>query len=152
MQGCFIEKFCLVEIGSLCLGTKILKFLQSIFAIRYYLPLEKAVALYLNKLESLNNSRMLCAKFGWNWPIGFSNFINVFPLFPYNVHLKKSVALYLNKCLWIFFIQGYFVSSLLEIGPMLLEKQMKCEMFTTTMTTYNKRPKGHITHLRVQIN
>ena len=43
---------------------------------------------------------MPCAKFGWNWPSGSSS---------------------------EYFTQGYFVPSLLEIGPVLvvLEKKMK---------------------------
>ena len=43
--------------------------LTCISLIRYNLPLEKGVALHLNKIES-PHPRMLCAKFGWNWPSG----------------------------------------------------------------------------------
>ena len=42
----------LVEIGPVVLEKKIFKFVQCIFAISYLSPLEKVVALYLNKLES----------------------------------------------------------------------------------------------------
>ena len=42
--------------------------------------------------------RMLCAKFGWNWPYEFFlNFVNVFSLFRNYLPLDKSVALYFNK-------------------------------------------------------
>ena len=47
---------------------------------------------------------MLCAKFGWNWPIGtgakrFLNFINtgIFSLLWNNHHFEKGVALHLKK-------------------------------------------------------
>ena len=55
----------MVEIGSVVLEKKI--FLK--LSIYYYLPFEKDVALHLKKLESLH-PRILCAKFGWNWPSG----------------------------------------------------------------------------------
>ena len=35
----------------------------------HYLPLEKGVVIYFNKLESLLPND-LCTKFGWNWPGG----------------------------------------------------------------------------------
>ena len=35
----------------------------------YYLPLEKGMVLHLKNLNPLH-PRMLCAKFGWNWPSG----------------------------------------------------------------------------------
>ena len=46
--------------------------------------------------------RMLCAKFGWNWPTGseeedFFNFVNVFSQFHNYLPLEKGGALYLNK-------------------------------------------------------
>ena len=46
--------------------------------------------------------RMLCAKFGWNWPIGsgeedFLNFVNLFSLFLNYLPLEKGGALHLNK-------------------------------------------------------
>ena len=49
----------LIEIGSVVLE-KIFKFRQCIFTIRNYLPLEKGMALYLNKLESLFPNDALC--------------------------------------------------------------------------------------------
>ena len=56
---------CLVEIGPAVLEKKIFKIRQRIFLFRSYLPLEKGVALQLNKPDAL-----FCAKFGWNWPGG----------------------------------------------------------------------------------
>ena len=45
--------------------------LVNVFSLfRNYLPLELGGALHLNKLESPSPIRMLCAKFGWNWPSG----------------------------------------------------------------------------------
>ena len=46
--------------------------------------------------------RMLCAKFGWNWPSGsgeedFQFFVNECSLFHYNLPLEKGVPLHLNK-------------------------------------------------------
>ena len=55
----------LVEIGPVVLEKKIFK----ISSMYNYLPLEKGRALHLNKLDSLQ-PRILCAKFGWNWPSG----------------------------------------------------------------------------------
>ena len=60
---------------------------------RYYLLLEKCVALHLNKLEPLH-PRMICAKFGSNWPSG-SGEENL--LFCFYLPLEKGVALHLNK-------------------------------------------------------
>ena len=46
---------------------------------------------------------MLCAKFGWNWPMQwfwrrrFFNFVNVFSLFRYYLPLEKGGTLHLNK-------------------------------------------------------
>jgi hypothetical protein len=36
---------------------------------RFYLPLEKGVALHMNNFESLH-LRIIFAKFGYNWPSG----------------------------------------------------------------------------------
>ena len=51
------------------LKRRFLKFVNVILLFRCYLPLERGVALHLNKLESLHPG-MLCAKFCWNWPFG----------------------------------------------------------------------------------
>ena len=64
IQGCFV--LCLVEIGQVVLEETIFKFRQRTFANHYYLPLKKGVPFFWTKL----NSRMLCAKFQWNWQSG----------------------------------------------------------------------------------
>ena len=44
-------------------------FFSELLLFRYYLPLEKGVALHLNKFES-QPPKNNCAKFGRNWPSG----------------------------------------------------------------------------------
>ena len=52
----------------LCSGDKdFYKFHLCISTIFYHLPLEKGLALHLNKFVNSLNWRMLCAKFGWHW-------------------------------------------------------------------------------------
>ena len=101
------------------------------FAISYicnYLPLEKSGALHLNKLESLF-PRMLCAKFGWNWPSGSreEDFL-ISSMFFYAIlyicnylPLEKSGALYLNK---LEFPLPKDALCQVEIGPVVLEKKI----------------------------
>ena len=67
-QGCIVPS--LVEIGPVVREKKLFFNFVNVFSLfRNYLPLEKSGALHLNKFES-RNPRMLCAKFGWNWPSG----------------------------------------------------------------------------------
>ena len=91
----------LVENGQVVLEKKIFKFCQCIFAISYYLPLEKGGALYLNKFESPSSKDALCQVWlklaQWFWRRRFLNFINVFSLFRNYLTLEKSGALHLNK-------------------------------------------------------
>ena len=61
---------------------------------RKYLPLEKGVALYLNKFESPSLKDVLAH---WFWRRRFLNFVNCFPLFRNCVPLEKWVALHLNR-------------------------------------------------------
>ena len=63
---------------------------------RNYLPLEKGMALPLNKLESPSSKDALC-QFGWFWRRGFFNFVNVFSLFRNYLPLEKGVSLHLKK-------------------------------------------------------
>ena len=51
---------CLVEIGSVVLENKIFKYFYIILLFRYYLPLEKGVALHLNKFEFPPPKDALC--------------------------------------------------------------------------------------------
>ena len=46
------------------------KFVNVFSLFRNDLPLEKGVTIHLNKLVTPTHFRMLCAKFGWNWPSG----------------------------------------------------------------------------------
>ena len=71
---------------------------------RYFLiisPLKRAGPFMWTNLNPLY-PRMLCAKFGWNWPSGsgqedFLNFLNAFSLFLNYLPLEKIGALHLNK-------------------------------------------------------
>ena len=73
---------------------------------------------------------MLYAIFGWNWHVVLEKNpfqvcqMNIFLLFPYYLPLQKGMALHLKKIL-IHFTQGCFVSSLVEIGPVVWEKKNK---------------------------
>ena len=71
---------------------------------------------------------MLCAilvEIGvWFWRRILFKFVNIFFLFPYYLPLQKGHGPSFEKIL-IPFTQGCFVSSLVEIGPMVLEKKMK---------------------------
>ena len=67
-------------------------------------------------------------KFGWTWPNGLEKkifkFRNEFSLFRYYLPLEKDVVVHLKKK-WFPFTQGCFVSSLVEIGPVVLKRKMK---------------------------
>ena len=67
-KGCFVTS--LVEIGPVVLEKKMFKFRQCIFAICVIIsPLKRAGPFIWTNLNPLH-PRMLCAKFGWNWPSG----------------------------------------------------------------------------------
>ena len=99
-QGCFVPS--LVEIGLLVLEKKIFWILSMYF--HYFLiisPWKKAGPFIWTNLNPLH-PRMLCAKFGWNWPSGsgeedFLNFVNVFSLFRNYLPLEIGGTLHLNK-------------------------------------------------------
>ena len=99
--GCVVAS--LVEIGSVSVEKKILKFCQCIFAISYLSPIgnDIHVALHLNKLESfLPKDALSQAWFKlaqWFWRRRFLNFIAVFSLLNLNsLHPKMLCA----KCGW----------------------------------------------------
>jgi hypothetical protein len=90
-----------------------------------YFPLEEDLALYLNKLEFpsfkdkmyqvwLNLGSWLLRRF-------FKNF-SVFLLFCYYLPLERGNPLHLNKLK--FPPQGWFMPSLVKIGPVVLEKKI----------------------------
>ena len=57
----------LLKFAQWFLRRRFLNFVNVFSLFRDHLPLEKGVALHFDKLESLY-PRILCAKFGWNWP------------------------------------------------------------------------------------
>ena len=87
-------------------------------------PLKQAGHFIYIKLNLLHK-RMLCAKFGWNWPCdsgeGFffisSLYFHSFVIIPFG----KSCGPSFEKT-WIPLTHGCFVPSMVEIGPMILEK------------------------------
>ena len=94
----FVQR--LIEIGSVVLEKKILKFRLCIFSIKNYLLLEKGRALHLNKLESPSPKDALSQVWlkltKWFWRKIF-NFDNVFSLFRNYLPLEKGGALHLKK-------------------------------------------------------
>ena len=84
---------------------------------------KKKAIIYFMRIEwffiwtNLNplHQRMLCAKFGWNWPSGsevdFQISSMYFPFFVIIAPLEKGGAFHLNKP------QGCIVPSLVDIGP-----------------------------------
>ena len=100
---------------------QIFKICQFSFAIFVLSPLRKG-----RGHSYALHSRMLCSMFGWNLPTGSGE------------EDFKNVSMYLRHFLifspwkrwgpsfgqtWIPFTQGYFVSSFVEIGPVVLEKK-----------------------------
>ena len=107
---------------------RFLKVVNSFLLFPNYLPFGKDMALQLNKLESPSPRNTLC-----------------------QVWLKMAQCMVLEKIfkscqilsplgrawpfIWINFIpftQGYFVPSLVEIGPVVLEKKMKMKVYRRT--------------------
>ena len=69
--------------------------------------------------------RMLCAKFGWNWPSGSKeDFLILSIYFRYFVIISHW-TLGKGRVLWTPLSQECFVPSLVEIGPVVLKKKMK---------------------------
>ena len=96
--------------------------------------------------------RMVCAKFGWNLTSGSGeeiflkkillNFDNVFWLFRNYLPLEMGVALHLKKVEFSI-TQWCFVPSLVEIGPVNLEKKMKMwKVYRQTDGRTNDRTDG----------
>ena len=79
-------------------------FLISSMYFRHFInisPWKRVGPLIWTNLNPLH-PRMLCDKFGWNWPSGseeedFLYFVNVFSLFRNYLPLEKDSALHLNK-------------------------------------------------------
>ena len=95
----------------------------------YKLPLQKSVALLLNKVKTFLHKNILSQvqlKLGqWFWR-RFVKFFNVFSLFCYYLLFESGVVLPLHTFNSLYpRIQRCFVQSLIEIGHVLLEKKMK---------------------------
>ena len=89
-------------------------------------PQKKEKSFIWTNLNSLH-SRMICAKFGWNWPSGSGgeDTLNL------SMYIRNFVIIYPWKrgspsfeITWIPFTQGYFGPSLIEIVPVVLEKMI----------------------------
>ena len=67
---------------------------------RHFLFFENWMVIICTKLNPLH-PRIVCTKFGWNWPSdtggGEEDFVNVFSLFHYYPPLEKGVTLHLKK-------------------------------------------------------
>ena len=75
-----------------CVWRRFLNIVNVFLLFRYYFPLEKGVALHLNKLESPSPKDPFC-KVGWNWPcISEKDFWLLLLYF----RLVKGVALHLT--------------------------------------------------------
>ena len=90
------------------------------------------------KLNPLH-PRMLCAKFGWNWPSGSGeedsfNSINVFLKFGNNLPLEKGGPLHLYK-LELPLLKVALCHVWLKLARWFWRRRWKCEKFTTTTTT-----------------
>ena len=107
---------------------RFLNFVNVFSLFHNYLPFEKGGALLLNKLESPSPKDAL-------WKV----WLKLAQLFWIKKIFKSCQFIFINSQLsplwegrgpsfeqtWIPFTQGYFVSSLAEIGPVVLEKKMK---------------------------
>ena len=92
----------LVQIGTVILEKKIFKYFNIILHFCYYLPLEKGVALHLNKLESPPPKDAFCQDWlklaQWFWRRGiFFNIFNITLHFRFYLPLEKGVAIHSNK-------------------------------------------------------
>ena len=102
-------------------------------AIFYYVPLEwGGGALLLNFNPLTSHKDALCQIWlklaHWLWR-RFLNFVNVFSLFRDYPPLEKGRDLHLKKKTSIPFTQGHFVPSLVEIGPVVLEKMKMWKIY-----------------------
>ena len=93
-----------------------------------YIPFGKDVAIHLNIFNSASPKDASCLVWlklaWWFWRKRFLNFVNAFLLFCYHLPLEKRCGPSFEQS-WIPLNQGCFVTSLVEIGPMVLKKDMK---------------------------
>ena len=106
---------------------KIFKFRQCIFAIQYYLLLEKGGAFYLDKFESTSPKDVLCQVWlklsQWFW----KRTLLKFRCFLIISHWKRAWTFNWTKL--NLFTQGEFVSSLLKIGWVVVKGVKKMAMY-----------------------
>ena len=99
--------------------------------------MRKGVVLYVNIIESLY-PRILCLKFGLNWPSGSEKeYLWISPKYfhYFIISLLSSLGKGRGPSFeqtWISFTQGCFVPSLVEIGPVLLEKMKMWKVYRRT--------------------
>ena len=96
-----------------------------------YLPLEKAVVLHLNKLESPSPKWFMpsLVEIGYNWCKGsgkedFEILSVYFCYFAISSPLKKGLS-HSSEQIWIIFTQAGFVPIVVKIGSVVLKKWMK---------------------------
>ena len=114
---------------------KVFNFVNVFSLIEIISPWKWAGALVWIILNPLH-PRMLCAKFGWNWPSGSEEKIFKYCQCIFDTSLLSPLSKGSGPAFdqtWIFFSQECFVPSLVDIGPVVLEK-IKCEKFTTRQT------------------
>ena len=79
------------------------------------------------------HQRIFCAKFGWNWPSGYGEKdFNKFHQCIFTISLLSPLGKVYGPSFehnWIPFIQGCFLPSLVEIGPVVME--LKIFKFST---------------------
>ena len=123
------------------------KFVNVFCYLVFISPWERAGSFIWTNLSPLL-PRMLCAKFGWNWPSGsgeedflissmyFHHFVIISPLKGRDPSFEQT---------WIPFTQEYFVPNLVEIDPVVLEKKMKMSKVyrQTDRRTDRRRTKGN---------
>ena len=109
------------------LKRRFLKFFNFFSLFRNYFPWKKALPFIWTNLNLLR-PRILCAKFGKNWPGGSweEDFLILSMYFRYFVIIsawKRTWSSFVQT--WIPSTYGCFVPSLIEIGPLVLEKKVK---------------------------
>ena len=122
-QGCFL--LCLVEMAQWFCRRRFLNFVNVFSLFGIHLHVKKGRALHLNNIIYPLNKDDLCQ--GWLelaqlfWRRFFQN-INVFSLFRNYLPLEKGGVFHLHKLNSL--IQGWFVLSLVEIAPVVLEEKI----------------------------
>ena len=103
-------------------------------------------SLFVKKMNSLHQ-KMLCAKFGWNWPSdsGEEDFQISSMYFCYFViiPLGRGRGLPFEQT-WIPFTNGYFVPGFIEIGSITLKKRiLKFSQYIFAISLSSPLGKGH---------